>query len=62
MRTYDLDAESHGFGAQGGSQLGGAYGDRQEKARLVAARQRGPDGVWRERTDCLEGGPARLSA
>src|SRR4051812_1698716 len=55
-RTYALRSDARGLGLGGGSgliRLGGEYERRQRRLRLVRARQRGPDGLWRTRTDCL---------
>src|SRR4051794_38737226 len=55
-RTYALTTDTRGLGLGGGSgliRLGGEYERRQRRLRLVRARQRGPDGLWRTRTDCL---------
>jgi hypothetical protein len=58
-RTYALDESSSGVDAgvrAGVGPVGASYERRTRGARLVAATQRGPDGLWRRRADCLEGG------
>lgn len=58
-RTYALTSGASGVGLGGGSgliRLGADYERRQRRLRLVRARQRGPDGLWRARDDCLSGG------
>jgi len=57
-RTYALTSGASGVGLGGGSgliRLGADYERRQRRLRLVRARQRGPDGLWRSRDDCLSG-------
>jgi hypothetical protein len=60
VRTYASESDSSGVVAHGGIGLkvGGGLTDRTDRARLVDARVMGPDGVWRTREDCLEGGRA----
>src|SRR4051812_12600464 len=58
-RTYALKSSASGLGLGGGSglvRLAADYERRQRRLRLVRARQRGPDGLWRSRHDCLSGG------
>jgi hypothetical protein len=55
-RAYAVDERSSGVGAgaRGGvGPVGADYERRARRARLVAAVQRGPDGLWRRRDDCL---------
>lgn len=58
VRTYDLGEESGGVSGHvaAGEKLGGGVSSRTLRAQLVDARQRGPDGLWRTRTDCLPTG------
>ena len=55
-RTYAVsDGSSSGFGlgAKVGVAVGADYERRTSSERLVAAVQRGRDGLWRRRTDCV---------
>ena len=55
-RTYEVtQGASSGVGIDGraGIRLGVDYERSSHSARLVAAVQRGPDGTWRRRDDCL---------
>jgi hypothetical protein len=55
-RAYAVGESSSGVGAGarvGIGPVGADYERRTRSARLVAAVQRGPDGLWRRRTDCL---------
>jgi hypothetical protein len=55
-RTYALDETSSGVDAGarvGVGPVGAGYERRTRSARLVAAMQRGPGGLWRRRADCL---------
>lgn len=55
-RVYALDDDAGGVdagGQLGGLALGSGYVRRHERGRLVAAVQRGPDGLWHVRSDCL---------
>jgi len=57
VRTYALDSASSGFDVRGGdgvAGLSGAHESSTEKTRLIAARTRGLDGLWRRRDDCLK--------
>jgi hypothetical protein len=52
--TSDEDSSGAGVGARVGvGPVGADYERRTRNARLVAAVQRGPDGLWRRRADCL---------
>jgi hypothetical protein len=56
-RTYAIsDGSSSGFGLGvkvGVGPVGADYERRTSSARLIAAVQRGRDGLWRRRTDCV---------
>jgi hypothetical protein len=55
-RTYAMDEGTTGIGATAGSgvgHLGAEFERHEQRLRLVGARQRGPDGLWRARDDCL---------
>src|SRR4051794_9458507 len=56
VRAYRLEAEDDGAGAHIGA--GGRFGAgddwHAERTQLLAALQRGPDGIWRHRGDCLD--------
>ena len=54
-RTYGVEVEDGGLGAHVGAgwKLGGGLRSASRDARLVDARVRGSDGIWRTRTDCL---------
>src|SRR4051794_35614604 len=57
VRTYALDRASSGFDIEGGDGVAGlraAHESSTEKTRLIAARTRGLDGLWRRRDDCLK--------
>jgi hypothetical protein len=60
-RAYAVSRSSSGLGAGARGRLGqvGAdYERRVRRSRLIAAVQRGPDGLWRRRSDCLPGSQA----
>ncbi len=54
-RTYAVDSSTSGGGLHvaDGLKLGGGVVDREEATRLIEARQRGADGLWHRRADCL---------
>jgi hypothetical protein len=55
-RTYALSDSTTGIGAVAGTGTGHAGADfarDERRLRLISARQRGPDGLWRARDDCL---------
>jgi hypothetical protein len=56
VRVYDLARDDARNGGHIG--IGGrfGYGDERHaaRARLLSAMQRGPDGMWRRRTDCID--------
>src|SRR3954454_10066756 len=57
VRTYALDRASSGFDIKSGDGVAGlsaTYERSTEKTRLIAARTRGLDGLWRRRDDCLK--------
>ena len=55
VRAYRFAAEDDGAGAHigAGGKFGAADDWHVERAHLLAALQRGPDGIWRHRSDCL---------
>ena len=58
-RAYAVSDSSDGVGAETGTglgHLGADYEHHEQRLRLVAARQRGPDGLWRAREDCVRAG------
>lgn len=60
-RTYAVDSDRGGSGIVELSAVGGGTENRDESTRLLEAMQRGLDGVWRRREDCVgpRGGAAR---
>src|SRR4051794_35258662 len=56
VRAYRLETEDDGAGAHvgAGGKFGAADDWHSERTRLLAALQRGPDGIWRHRSDCLD--------
>jgi hypothetical protein len=56
VRAYTLDRTSEGFSVQAGDTvgLGASHETATELTRLIAARTRGLDGLWRDRDDCLK--------
>jgi hypothetical protein len=57
VRTYALDRASSGFDIGGGDGVAGLSATHErstENTRLIAARTRGLDGLWRRRDDCLK--------
>jgi hypothetical protein len=56
VRTFAMTDTSSGVDAGvrvGVGPVGAGYERRTRSARLVAAMQRGPDGLWRRRADCV---------
>jgi hypothetical protein len=56
LRAYALDRTRSGFSLDLGTGLavGGGHETSTEHTRLIAARTRGLDGIWRRRDDCLK--------
>ena len=56
FRAYRFVADDDGIGAHlgAGGRLGGGEDRHAERAHLLTALQRGPEGIWRRRSDCLE--------
>jgi hypothetical protein len=54
-RVYALTARTTSVegAVDAGPGVGGGYAHVDERLRLLGARMRGPDGVWRARADCL---------
>jgi hypothetical protein len=54
-RTYAVAGEHSGASLHvaAGARFGGALEDRREEATLLTALERGPDGLWHERSDCV---------
>lgn len=55
VRAYRLDESDDGIGGHigAGGKLGGADEWHTARTHLLAALQRGPDGIWHRRTDCV---------
>jgi hypothetical protein len=57
VRAYRQEVDDDGVGAHigAGGKFGAADDRHSERLHLLAALQRGPDGIWRRRGDCVRG-------